>query len=72
MAKKQKYLYRKAPAFMRSGKDYDFKECSEADKEKIERMFPGCYYFELIETKKPQKPKPTPNMIEGDDEQKEK
>ena len=66
MAKKNKYLYRKKPGFLRSAANNEFKECSEADKDKINRMFPGCYEFKLKETKKP--PKPTPNMIEGDDE----
>ena len=49
-------------------KQSDWQKCSEADKQKINTMFPGAYEFKKIEAKKP--PKPTPNMLEGEPNQK--
>lgn len=68
MSKAKKYLYRKLPHFIKNSTGNDWQKCSEADKQKINTMFPGAYEFKKIEAKKP--PKPTPNMLEGEPNQK--
>ncbi len=68
MAKAKKYFYRKLPHFIKNSTGNDWQKCSEADKEKINKMFPGAYEFKKIEAKKP--PNPTPNMLEGEPKEK--
>ncbi len=64
MAKK-KWSYRKLPKFRRSHADGDWGQCTQKEKEKLERMRPGCYEF--VENKAP---KPTPNAIEEEEKDK--
>lgn len=68
MAKAKKYLYRKLPHFIKNLAGNDWQKCSEAEKQKINTMFPGAYEFKKIEAKKP--PTPTPNMLEGEKKEK--
>jgi len=41
MPKPKKYLYRKLPHFIKNATGNDWQKCSEADKQKINKMFPG-------------------------------
>jgi hypothetical protein len=65
MPKKLKYLYRKKPQYWKRPKDSEFLKCSEAAKNKIEKMHPNGYEFKSIEP-----PKPTPSMIDKETENK--
>ena len=49
MSKAKKYLYRKLPHFIKNATGNDWQKCSEADKQKINTMFPGAYEFKKIE-----------------------
>lgn len=59
MPKKLKYLYRKKSQYWKSSKDSEYLKCSEAAKEKIQKMFPNAYEFKTVEP-----PKPTPSMVQ--------
>ena len=56
----KKYSYRKKKHYARTAADYVWKECTIAEKERLENGNAG-YKFEFNENKPPE---PTPNMVE--------
>ena len=58
MAKKTKWLYRTKPSKQRATTQNEWKPCTNAQREKLDRMRPNKYEF-----KENKPPEPTPNMI---------